>query len=192
LEYISNELNREPLHYVIAIPTFSVLLLMLMAGTGRLVVFASAKDLAWTAGVFLFPIVGLAVALIGSGIIGDDFHPQFTMQDVANHPIFYLSLVAVGIAFFFSVIVTISVPIMTNGWVFGILIGVLRLLAAVFFLAAIIPALFVADGGKNAFNPRATNWIAILIFGIFFWMLRVLVNGERVMSAREQRLISAE
>jgi len=161
----------------LAVASFSILLFMGL--TNKVVVFADGKDLMYSLGIVIVPIVGF-ISLIF-------FEPQ---NPPADYDIFLgsgsSSAVTVTTAgcVVYCIIMSYIQAIKHNGIILGVVVGTFKVVSALIITISAIGWLNKMFG--NGHKSIGTWIMMVLVLGLFGWVVRKLVNGEAVALKRAQ------
>jgi len=165
----------------------AIFLLIVLGAGSRFVVFSDKGDLLWTAGIILFPVTTIIVAGIGFGTITAPLGENMKLGDVTfsrlvTTYLFPTIICCVMILLFLrSLFITVVGTILNNGFLPGLFIVALKLIA-------IVPILVAAIGGCWLYFDSASdirrNWPIFLVLGFFVSLASRMINGERVMERR--------
>ena len=153
----------------------SLVLLFVGALTNKVTVYRNYKDLGYSLSLIFSPIIGvILIALIAGGESEIDV---FATEFLAGQIIVGITVLVMG----WSALATYLISIKDNGLILGVLIGTAKVLIAILiaaFAIGLINYLFR--------DSRKLGHVAIffMIFGIFGWFIKVLINGERTGAAQ--------
>jgi len=148
--------------------------IFIMALTNKVVIFKDGGDLMITVGLILVPIIGLMCL---------DFltpsEPPPGYSGSGAHIFIYAITV---LTFIFCLVKTFTNSIASNGFAWGITIAIFRIISCCIIIFAIIG--FINKLTENNKNVTAASIVMLITTGIFAWILRVLINGEKVAQKR--------
>jgi hypothetical protein len=148
-----------------------------MALTNKVVIFEDGKDLMVTLGMIIYPCIGFICLTF--------LEPSESSSD---YNIFMGSNAAMAVAggtcllFLYCLIKTFMNSISSNGLSMGIVIGLFRIISSFIIIFSVVGFINrLTEGNKGL----GSTLIFITIFtAIFSWILKVLINGEKVAQKR--------
>ena len=155
------------------------LALFVMALTNRVVVFINGMDVFTTLSIGLAPMVMSMV--LGSLDMQSPLNGKFPSEPVG------IIVVILGFgATIFAIVKTFMNSIHCNGLVLGIIVSIFKIFSLVLLILAVIGTFLGAKSYEGGVRQNAGFYIVlVLIFGIFGWVARTLINGERVFEHRQ-------
>lgn len=154
----------------------SFIILFLLGISNKVVIFDNSQDLFWTV---LIPLMPIILVLILDYLSGGDVDLTQYMFSSPNS-IFWTT--AVTIIIVYSIIRNFIVSVNANGLILGITVGIFKIVGATIVLILSF-ALFEKFFGKKN-RGYGAYVITMLIFGIFLFFLKKLINGEKVRAER--------
>ena len=152
------------------------ILVFILGMTNRVVIFQDVTDFMWTMGIVLSPIIGFIVLLVIAPENTPDGYNIFWTTGSEK----VVSVTTAG-CFIGSVVMTYVNSIKSNGIALGIGIGTFRVVASM-IIALMIVGIFNKLFEKN--NPPAALFLVLIFTAIFGFVIKRLINGERVMERR--------
>jgi len=146
--------------------------IFLLAFTNKIIVFYDHMDLAWSLMIVLGPLLSLGGLLaLDSDVktLSDEFFFGETVK--------ILLTVSGGAIGLLGVLKTYQMSILCNGLLMGLIIGSFRVVAAVLILLAVFG--FVSKLLDKKGRSVGTIMVTMLFFGVFVWIVSVLINGDR-------------
>lgn len=147
--------------------------IFLLAFTNKVIVFYDEMDLVWSLMIVIGPLLSFGALVIAN----IDDNPSATDFFVGGPVQIFIS--ACGVAFaIYGVLKTYQASIICNGVGVGIAVGTFRVIAAILILLSVFGFLsrLLEKKGRSA----GTVMVAMIFFGIFAWIVSVLINGDRV------------
>lgn len=149
----------------------SLVFLFIGALTNRVVVYKDFRDLGWNIALVLTPLISLAIAFI---IAGDSMDADVFLTDVLLGQ--SISVITILIMVY-AVAKNFLDSIRCNGLILGIFVGVAKIIIAIFISICSIGLINYLFKDKRKLGHV---WIFLLLFGLFSWAIKVLVNGDKV------------
>ena len=151
--------------------------IFIMALTNKVVIFKDGGDLMITVGLILAPIIGLSCLLFLAPSEPPPGYNQFSGSGAA----IFVSAITV-LTFIFCLVKTFTNSIASNGLAMGITIAIFRIISSFIIIFALLGFINrLTENNKSLGNAI----IFIIIFtAIFGWVLKVLINGEKVARKR--------
>lgn len=165
----------EDLQTTIVIAVFIAFVAMLIAGaTNKIVVYFDASD-------FLVSFMPWGSMLLGRILLNAYQHDgvvDFNNLSGIQEFIWYASLSVSAVFFIWSIKLSVT---HNKNIVLGLFVGIFKVLSALLGVLVL-----VGQVGKVFNNDSSTNeaLVAMLVFGIFLWLGRKLMNGEQVYLAK--------
>ena len=151
--------------------------IFIMALTNKVVIFKDGGDLMTTVGLILAPIIGFGCLLF---LAPSEPPPDYNAFSGSGAAIF-ISAITV-LTFIFCLVKTFTNSIASNGLAWGVTIAIFRIISCCIIIFAIIG--FINKLTENNKNITAASIIMLISTGIFAWILKVLINGEKVAQKR--------
>ncbi|SVD46861.1 uncharacterized protein METZ01_LOCUS399715 [marine metagenome] len=151
--------------------------IFIMALTNKVVVFEDGGDLMITLGIIIAPIIGfLCLAFLEPSAPP----PDYNMLSGSTAAIFVSAITV--LTFIFCFVKTFTNSIASNGLAMGITIAIFRIISSFIIIFALLGFINrLTENNKSLGNAI----IFIIIFtAIFGWVLKVLINGEKVARKR--------
>tara|TARA_B100001996_G_scaffold329934_1_gene277855 strand:- start:352 stop:894 length:543 start_codon:yes stop_codon:yes gene_type:complete len=157
--------------------------IFIMALTNKVVVFQNSGDLTTTLGLMFVPLIGIiSLSILRPSEAAQDYN-DFTGSGAA----IFVSVSSV-LAFIYCLVKTFTNSIASNGLGIGIAVAIFKIVSAGLLIIAAIG--FINKLTENNRNPGVMAIIIGLTTGIFAWILKVLINGEKV--AQQKNLDAAQ
>ncbi len=167
------EFNEEILKLFFVIFTFSFLAILIAGATNKVTIFNDYGDLWLTLGLVIWPVVGFMIlALITPENASDNYNIALGSSAAV------VTTTITSFATLYSLIKTMSNSINANGTVVGMVIGIFKILSSIIIIFSVI-GFFNKINEKNTSYGNKLIFISIFTF-LFYWILKTLVNGERV------------
>lgn len=164
----------------ISISILSVYIIILLFGLGhKIVIYFDSGDLV----ISLMPWFSIFLAFIFIEVYQPrgrslDFN---ALSDIQT----YIMYAGIAISFIFS-IWTIMMSITYNrSFLLGIVVGIFKIISVLLGVLILISQIFVMKDKKST---RNNFYFAALVFGVFIWLGRRLINGKRVYLDRGWKL----
>ena len=175
-QIISYLTQEDTLKLLMYLTTISFALLVVLGMTNTIIVYRDMNDFIWSIVVVVAPVftfIGLSFLMPEAPPPEYDFYWQTTNTSV-------ISLIGI-IGTVVSMIKMFVNCIGNNGIVLGIVMFVFKILASI-----IVCILMIGIVGKIFDNKSSyrTLIVALIVFGVFTFILNRLVNGERVLAKR--------
>jgi hypothetical protein len=154
----------------------SLVLLFVGALTNKVTVYRDYYDLGWSLSLIFSPIIGgLLIAFIG----GDEVDPwAFAKEVLVGQVVLGVSIFVMGL----SILKTYLLSMQDNGVVLGLFIGTAKVTISILIAICAISLISYLFRDKRKLGHVA---IFFILFGIFGWFVKVLINGERVAILRD-------
>ena len=163
-------LTEENIKLLVILFSCSFIAIFILALTNKVVIFEDGSDLMVTLGMIIYPIIGYICLMF--------LPPSESSPD-------YAGIVVAGftfLLFLYCLIKTFTNSISSNGLGMGILIGLFRIISSFIIIFSIVGFINRVTEKNKSFG---STLIFITIFtAIFGWVLKVLINGEKVASKR--------
>ena len=156
----------------------SLVLLFVGALTDRVTVYRDYTDLGWSLSLIFTPIVSVFLVTF---IANDQADPWvFATEVLVGQVILATTAIILG----WSTLSTYRMSIEDNGLTLGIFVGTAKLLIAIIISFCAISLVKYLFRDKRKLGHVA---IFFILFGIFGWILKVLINGARTGKAIQIR-----
>ena len=167
------EFNDEILKLFFVVVSFSFLAILIAGATNKITIFNDYSDLWLTLGLIIWPLLGFMIL----SLITPENAPTI-YNILLGSPSAAASPLLTSLASFYSLIKTMVNSIKANGTAIGLIVGIFKIFSSIIIILSIL-------GLFNKINEKSSNYgnklIFITIFTfIFYWVLKTLVNGERV------------
>ncbi len=156
--------------------------IFIMALTNKVVIFEDSGDLMITVGLILAPAIGaLCLAFLMPAETSPAWTPDYNVFSGSGAAIFVSAITV--LTFIFCLVKTFTNSIASNGLQWGIGIAIFRIISAFIIIFAIIGFINKLTEDKNR-GVSAAAIVMLLTTGIFAWILKILINGEKVAQKR--------
>lgn len=180
MEFVERAVSQIDLKVVLSMIGVSLLILIGMGRGNRHIVFFDSQDMFWTGGIILFPVLTYFFMVFSISGKPEDGWEQL----LKAHPWIGFGM-AFGFAMFLkSIFTTIFGSIRYNGILVGLFIGIAKIFACILILAGFLASLTYVD--RKSGITSTSNIIAIVLFGVFYFIADSLINGDRVTQYREE------
>lgn len=167
------EFNDEILKLFFVIIGFSFIAILIAGATNKVTIFKDYGDLWLTLGLIIWPVIGFTVlSLVMPENASDNYNILIGSPSAA------VTTVITSFAVGYSLVKTMTNSINANGTVIGIIVGIFKILSSIIIILSVL-GLFNKINEKNSGFGSKLIFISIFTF-IFYWVLKTLVNGERV------------
>ena len=172
--FLENPDNLVTLSYV-CLGSFAVL--FCLGITDTVIVYLDLKDLLWSLGIILVPISAfISLSLLAPEEIPENYS---FFWEATNHKIITIILL-LGTAL--SIVITFLNCVSNNGLIVGLLMFLFKIFAAIISILVIV-------GIFNQFTSKEKSFrsiiITMIIFGLFSFLMKKLINGERVLRKKK-------
>ncbi len=158
---------------------FSLVTLLVMGLSNKVVVFSNGKDLAYSLGIFVTPIIGFIFLTLFVPTDAPDNYDMFMGSSSASG-ITYTIIAAV----IYCIFKTYAEAIKSNGMLLGLIIGTFKVFASI--LITLVSIGWISKAFNGEYKSLATWVIMVILLGGFGWVIKKLVNGEAVALKRHQ------
>lgn len=166
-------LTEENLKLLFIIFSCTFVVIFFMAATNKVVIFENNSDLMVTLGMIIYPCIGLmCLSFLQPSTATDDYN-IFTGSSAAMIVSGFTALL-----FLYCLVKNFTNSISSNGMGVGILIGLFRILSSLIIILSTIGYINRLTE-KNKSLGSTLIFITVFTF-IFSWVLKVLINGEKV------------
>jgi len=153
----------------------SLVFLFVGALTNRVVVYKDFRDLGWNISLVLTPLISFAIVFF---IAGESIDLKVFVTDQLLGQVIVVTTILIMI---YGVARTFLTSIQCNGLILGLFIAIAKITIAVFIALCSVGLFNYLFKDKRKLGHV---WIFILLFGIFTWVIKVLVNGDTVKEYR--------
>lgn len=156
-----------------------VCIVLILAGTRRVVFYYDRADAFWSVSIFLIPLIG---AMIAAFLTPENATAE---EQVVPNYLMIASFAGSGLA----CIVSVWNSIKHNNIFIGLIVGVLKIAMGLLMLLTVFGMFSSATDSKRSLGDRA---VAVAILGLVFGLLwKLLVNGYEVEERRQLRAAEA-
>lgn len=149
----------------------------ILASIDRVVFFSDRGDLFTTIGITLIPFIGTLLAAPFFNEVTEEFSAGAWVIGGIT-----------GLATMYCVVKTYLNSIKSNGVGIGIVMGTIKIVTSILLYLFIFGIFGKISDDKSGAAEKAL--VVALIFGIFAWVLKKLINGQRVQEKREALNVS--
>tara|TARA_B100000963_G_scaffold321329_1_gene304517 strand:+ start:763 stop:1272 length:510 start_codon:yes stop_codon:yes gene_type:complete len=167
------EFNEEILKLFFVIFTFSFLAILIAGATNKVTIFNDYGDLWLTLGLVIWPVIGFMILAI---ITPENASDNYNIVLGSSAAIATTTITA--FTTLYSLVKTMTNSINANGTVVGVVVGIFKILSSIIIIFSVV-GFFNKVTEKNTGYGNKLIFLSIFTF-IFYWVLKILVNGERV------------